>query len=150
MKQSLPKISIIIPNLNYGIFLEECIDSIISQSYPFLEIIIIDGGSIDNSLEIIEKYKNHLFYYISEPDNGQSDAINKGFKVSNGDYICFLNSDDCLLPGALNKIFKSQKFTLQDFIYSRVISGTQIKFAKPVNSKNISKLKNFIYIKLKI
>jgi glycosyltransferase involved in cell wall biosynthesis len=88
-------------------YLEECLNSIINQKYPYLEIIVIDGGSTDNSLQIIEQYKKHLFYSISELDNGQSDAINKGVNIATGEYIYYLNSDDCLLPGALNKIFKN-------------------------------------------
>jgi glycosyltransferase involved in cell wall biosynthesis len=147
MKQSLPKISIIIPNLNYGMYLEECLNSIISQSYPYLEIIVIDGGSTDNSLQIIEQYKKHLFYSISEKDNGQSDAINKGFTVATGEYIYYLNSDDCLLPGALSKIFKNHNFKFQDFIYSKVISGENIKKAKQVKSKFISKFKSYNILK---
>jgi glycosyltransferase involved in cell wall biosynthesis len=147
MKQSLPKISIIIPNLNYGMYLEECLNSIINQKYPYLEIIVIDGGSTDNSLQIIEQYKKHLFYSISELDNGQSDAINKGFNIATGEYIYYLNSDDCLLPGALNKIFKNHHFKFQDFIYSKVIAGENINKAKQVNAKFISKFKSYNLLK---
>ncbi len=147
MKQSLPKISIIIPNLNYGMYLEECLNSIINQNYPYLEIIVIDGGSTDNSLQIIEQYKKHLFYSISELDNGQSDAINKGFNIATGEYIHYLNSDDCLLPGALSKIFKNHHFKFQDFIYSKVIAGENIKKAKQVNAKFISKFQSYNLLK---
>ena len=147
MKQSLPKISIIIPNLNYGMYLEECLNSIINQKYPYLEIIVIDGGSTDNSLQIIEQYKKHLFYSISELDNGQSDAINKGFNIATGEYIYYLNSDDCLLQGALNIIFKNHHFKFQDFIYSKVIAGENINKAKQVNAKFISKFKSYNLLK---
>lgn len=78
----------------------------ISQSYPNLEYIIIDGGSTDNSVEIIKKYENHLAYWVSEKDSGQSEAINKGFKKATGEIVCWLNSDDILIPGALNKVVK--------------------------------------------
>ena len=96
-----PRISIITPNYNGGEYLEECIESIISQNYPNLEYIIIDGGSKDNSLEIIKKYEKYLTYWISEPDKGQYDAINKGFAKSTGEIMAWLNADDLYLPGAL-------------------------------------------------
>ncbi|MGC3947780.1 MAG: glycosyltransferase family 2 protein [Chryseolinea sp.] len=98
------KISIVTPSYNQGAFIEETILSIINQNYPNLEYIIIDGGSTDNSVDIIRKYEKHLAYWVSEKDNGQSEAINKGFKKATGDIICWLNSDDILIEGALNKV----------------------------------------------
>ncbi len=109
---SFPKISIITPSYNQGQFIEETILSIISQNYPNLEYIIIDGGSSDNTLEIIKKYELYLTYWTSEKDNGQSEAINKGFKMATGEIIGWLNSDDILMPDALIRIadsFKSGK-----------------------------------------
>ena len=79
MTKSLPKISIVTPSYNQGQYLEDTILSVISQGYPNLEYVIIDGGSTDNSVEIIKKYEEHLTYWVSEPDNGMYDAINKGF-----------------------------------------------------------------------
>jgi len=91
---SLPKITIITPSYNQGEFLEECILSVLNQEYTHLEYIIIDGGSTDNTLEIIQKYENHLSYWVSEPDKGQSDAINKGLRIASGEIINWLNADD--------------------------------------------------------
>ena len=80
LKNSMLKISVVIPSYNQGEFLEETIQSIISQEYPNLEIILIDGNSSDNSLEIINKYSGHFKYWVSEKDSGQSEAINKGLQ----------------------------------------------------------------------
>jgi glycosyltransferase involved in cell wall biosynthesis len=101
---SLPKISIITPSFNQGQFIEQTIVSIIEQNYPNLEIIIIDGGSKDNTLEVIKKYEPYITYWISEPDKGQSHAINKGLERCTGDIVNWLNSDDWLEPGALFKV----------------------------------------------
>jgi glycosyltransferase involved in cell wall biosynthesis len=96
-----PKISIVTPTYNQGKFLEETIRSVLLQGYPNLEYIIIDGGSTDNSVEIIRKYEPWLTYWISEPDRGQSNAINKGFTHGTGDILAWLNSDDIYLPRVL-------------------------------------------------
>ena len=98
------KFSIITPSYNQGEFLEETILSVLNQDYPNLEYIIIDGGSNDNSVEIIKKYQKSLKYWVSEPDKGQSDAINKGLKIATGSILQWLNSDDVLMKGALNYI----------------------------------------------
>jgi len=95
------KISIVTPNYNQGEFLERTILSILGQKYADLEYIIIDGGSTDNSVEIIKKYEQHLAYWVSEKDNGLYDALNKGFARATGDVMGWLNSDDVLFTGAL-------------------------------------------------
>jgi glycosyltransferase involved in cell wall biosynthesis len=89
-----PKISIVTPNYNLGDYLEQTILSVINQGYPNLEYIIIDGGSTDQSVEIIKKYKKFLAYWVSESDGGMYDAINKGFKQSTGEIMAWINSDD--------------------------------------------------------
>lgn len=100
----LPKISVITPSFNQGRYLEQTILSVLSQDYPELEYIVIDGGSSDDSVEIIKKYAGRIAYWVSEKDTGQSNAINKGFRRATGDVLCWINSDDLLLPGALDKV----------------------------------------------
>lgn len=99
-----PKISIVTPSFNQGKYIEHTILSIINQNYPNLEYIIIDGGSTDNTVEIIKKYADKITYWVSEKDTGQSDAINKGLAKCTGDIFNWINSDDYLEPGALFKL----------------------------------------------
>lgn len=96
-----PKISIVTPSYNQGRFIERTIRSVLGQGYPNLEYVIIDGGSTDDSVQIIRKYENHLTYWVSESDRGQSHAINKGLTHCTGEIFNWLNSDDFLAPGAL-------------------------------------------------
>lgn len=98
MNTTFPKISIVTPSFNQGKYLEDTILSIISQNYPNLEYIIIDGGSTDNSVEVIKKYEHYLKYWVSKPDNGQYHAINKGFSIASGEILAWLNSDDKYTP----------------------------------------------------
>jgi glycosyltransferase involved in cell wall biosynthesis len=99
-----PRISIVTPSYNQGQFIEETIRSVLLQNYPNLEYIIMDGGSTDNSVEIIKKYGKYLSYWTSEKDNGQADAIAKGFAQTTGYVIGWVNSDDYLLPCALQNV----------------------------------------------
>lgn len=99
-----PLVTIVTPSFNQGDFLKRTIDSVLSQTYKNIEYIVIDGGSTDNSVNILKSYNNKFFKWISEPDHGQSDAINKGFSISNGEIRAYLNSDDILLCDAVEKV----------------------------------------------
>ncbi|MDX1415429.1 MAG: glycosyltransferase family 2 protein [Candidatus Promineifilaceae bacterium] len=102
--EKLPKITIVTPSFNQAHYLEETIRSVLLQNYPFLEYIIIDGGSSDGSEAILKRYDAFIDFWVSEPDQGQSDALCKGFARANGEIVAWLNSDDLLEPGALLRI----------------------------------------------
>ena len=102
MTAETPLVSIVTPSFNCAEFIEETILSVKNQTYPAIEHIIIDGGSTDNTLDIIRKYEGtYDMYWVSEPDEGQSDAINKGFRRAKGGILCWLNADDTYLPDAV-------------------------------------------------
>ena len=103
---NFPKISIITPSYNQGSFIEKTIQSVLSQDYPNIEYIIIDGGSTDNTIEIIRKYDKWITYWESEPDRGQSHALNKGFARATGDVFAWINSDDYYEHCSINKVMK--------------------------------------------
>jgi glycosyltransferase involved in cell wall biosynthesis len=127
-----PCISIVTPNYNYGQFLEETIRSVLLQGYPKLEYIVIDGGSTDHSLEVIKKYEAFLSCWLSEPDEGQSDALNKGFRLSHGEVCAYINSDDIFMPGAFQKI---AEYLINNpsyqWVASTVLHGESIETSHP-------------------
>lgn len=104
---TLPRITIVTPSFNQGRFLAATIESVLSQGYQNLEYIVIDGGSTDGSVDIIKQYIDRLAYWVSEPDNGQADAIIKGFQRSSGQIMGWLNSDDLLLPDCLTTVART-------------------------------------------
>ncbi len=99
-----PKISIITVSYNQGHYIEETIRSVLLQGYPNLEYIVIDGGSTDNTLNILKRYQSEINVCISEPDNGQSHALNKGFSLATGEILAWLNSDDLYFPNTLRDV----------------------------------------------
>lgn len=115
-------LSIVIASYNYASYLEQAIKSILNQNFTDYELIIIDGGSTDNSVEIIKKYSDKISYWISEPDNGQSDAFNKGFKQASGKFGFWLNADDILLPNSLSVIAEYiQKYSNTNWFVANTI-----------------------------
>lgn len=101
-----PTISIVVPSLNQAPFLRQCLESILGQRAP-MEVIVIDGGSTDGSVEIIQEYDADIHYWVSEPDTGQADALNKGFTHATGDILGWLNADDMYLPDAFHTVAAS-------------------------------------------
>jgi glycosyltransferase involved in cell wall biosynthesis len=97
-----PALSIITPSYNQAAFLERTLRSVLDQGYENLEYIVVDGGSTDGSVEILKRYSDQLAWWVSEPDAGQTDALNKGLRDATGDIVAYINSDDYYLPGALD------------------------------------------------
>jgi len=119
-----PLVSIITPSYNQVKYLEDTIQSVIQQDYPNLEYIIVDGGSTDGSPEVIERYQDKFAWWVSESDQGQADAINKGFRKATGEIIAWLNSDDLYLPGTISSAVELfQKNPAAGVIYGDAVSA---------------------------
>jgi glycosyltransferase involved in cell wall biosynthesis len=115
----VPRISIIVPSFNQGTYIKKTLDSILDQNYPNLEIIVIDGGSTDNTISVLKSYREKL-KWVSEKDNGQTEAINKGIRLTSGEIFGYINSDDFMLPGSLwvvaNSFVKGVLWVTGDYI----------------------------------
>lgn len=119
-----PKISIVTPSYNQGHFIEETIRSVLLQRYPNVEYFVIDGASKDNSIEVIRRYEDRLTAWVSEKDQGQCDAINKGFARASGDLWGWVNSDDMLAEGALIKVGAALRGKRRALLVGSAIEGT--------------------------
>jgi glycosyltransferase involved in cell wall biosynthesis len=144
--QSWPRISIVTPSYNQGQYIEETIRSVLLQGYPNLEYVVIDGGSTDDSVEIIRKYAPWLTYWVSESDRGQSHAINKGLVHCTGEIFNWINSDDLLCPGALKVVATAWRKAP-----CSIIAGPVVNFApdgqEKITMPNGLTLRNFVDIK---
>jgi glycosyltransferase involved in cell wall biosynthesis len=139
IQSGLPLVSIITPSFNQGEFLERTILSVLNQEYKFIEYIVIDGGSTDNSRSIIERYSERISWWISEKDKGQADAINKGLEKAKGDYLCWINSDDILYPDFISRRIKEfQQNPDADLIYGDVDQGPDEENTWPRKGKQTS------------
>lgn len=135
-----PRMSIVTPSYNYGRFIEETIRSVLLQGYPNLEYIIIDGGSTDNTVEVIKKYEKYITFWVSEPDKGQTDAINKGYEHCTGDIFVWLNADDSYAePNCLKEVtnfyFQGYKFIAGSCIDAYTNGEEKIYHSTPTNFK---------------
>lgn len=141
-----PKVTIVTPSYNQAEFLEKTILSVINQDYPNLEYIVIDGGSTDNSVDIIKKYQDKIDYWVSEKDNGQSHAINKGFAKATGQIFNWLNSDDLLLPGAIRIAvdYLTQNPDIKMVYGDRIVIGTDGRLLRAVEKPRYLKKYSFL------
>ena len=147
--ESLPNISIVTPSLNQGEYIEETIRSVLLQNYPGLEYGVVDGGSSDHTIEILQKYSKYISWWMSESDTGQSHAINKGIRRSRGDVVGWLNSDDVYQPGgviAMGRAFGKERGA--DLIYGsggKIDKASEITKLIPYQSVDTGKLQRKLY-----
>ena len=144
------KISIITPSFNQAAFIERTIQSVLNQNYPDLEYIVMDGGSTDGTLEILQKYSDKIIWK-SERDNGQSDAINKGLRMATGDIVAYLNSDDTYEPGALKKVanfFENNPDKFWVYGKCKIINANDQEIRRPITAYKNWLLKNYSYSRL--
>jgi len=144
------KISVITPSYNSARFLERTIESIHNQGFADIEHLVIDGGSTDGTLEILRR-NDHRVRWVSEPDNGQSDAINKGLRMSTGDIVAFLNADDTYEPGALTRVadyFEQHPHSWWVYGKCRIINEHDREIRRPITWYKNLLLRKYSYAKL--
>jgi glycosyltransferase involved in cell wall biosynthesis len=116
-----PKLTVVTPSFNQGRFIERTIRSVLDQGYPELEYVIVDGNSTDETVEIIRRYEDRLAWWVSEPDRGQTEAINKGIERTSGEIVAYLNSDDYYLPGAFETVVEAFARTDRSWVAGAVV-----------------------------
>jgi glycosyltransferase involved in cell wall biosynthesis len=144
------KFTIVTPSYNHAHFIERTIDSVLTQDHPDVEYIVMDGGSTDGTLEILQRYSNELTWR-SEADRGQSDAINKGLRLATGDIVAFLNSDDMYEPGALAAVarfFAQNQATQWAYGKCRIVDEHDREIRKPITWYKNALLRRYSYRKL--
>lgn len=132
MPKTWPRITIVTPSYNQGRYLEETIRSVTEQGYPNLEYLIVDGASTDASLEIIRRYSDRVAWWVSEPDEGQAHAIHKGMERATGEVVNWINSDDVLLPGALERVARAYRDGADVILGSGLVFNESIR--RPVDT----------------
>ncbi|MBZ5761977.1 glycosyltransferase [Rhizobium sp. VS19-DR104.2] len=148
--ENSPSITIVVPSYNQGVFLGDTLKSIVDQQYPNLELIVVDGGSTDSTLDVIKEYESNLAWWISEKDSGQASAINKGFRRSSGEIMAWVNSDDMIVPGALAYVsrFFEDNPDVQVLYGNRIVideAGLEIgRWILPGHSREVLKWTDFV------
>lgn len=142
-----PKITIVTPSFNQADFLEETIRSVLLQGYPNVEYLIMDGGSTDGSVEIIRKYERWLTDWVSHKDQGQASAINSGFRQGTGEWLAWLNSDDCYAPGALFTVARKVRENSYDFLLGKSLRFHHGCFSTPVCVSPIPEILEFKHLR---